>query len=72
MSLQIYDIMSNRDTIDINTNPNPNPKHNFNWQMENSLEQIQLSVCADGKYNLQRSMEIKWIKVVITCLNFMR
>jgi len=28
--------------FDINTNPNP--KHNFNWQTENSLEQIELSV----------------------------
>jgi len=30
-------------------NPNHNPKHNFNWQMENNLEQIQLFIHADGK-----------------------
>jgi len=44
MSLRVYrdDSLSNRDTIYINTNPNRNPKHN---RLENSLEQIQLSVC---------------------------
>jgi len=43
------------DPININTNhnPDPNPNHNHNSRMENSLEQIQLSVLWNGKYNLQ-------------------
>ena len=45
----------NPDPINTKTNLNPNPQnpnHNLTPRTENSLEQIQLSVLGDGKYNL--------------------
>ena len=39
-------------TLTILTLTNPNPNHNHTLRMENSPEQIQLSVPVDGKYRL--------------------
>ena len=41
----------------VSNNPNPNPSpnnrnHNYTLRMENSMEQIQISVLGDGRYHL--------------------
>ena len=43
-----------------NINPNPIPNYNYNPRTENSLQQIQLSVPGDGKYNLQGGHKFGW------------